>query len=79
VTVPVRAYGFNGLIRFERDHPLKLDGPVPLSTSGLTTIYTAPSTYDPTRRTTLTATLSDASTEAGGGYHASPSTGGFPG
>ena len=65
MTVPVGGtYGFNGLVQDSNGTILwKLDGPGSISeTSGVTTIYIAPSTYDPNNtHATLTASISDAS------------------
>src|SRR5512143_3897677 len=65
VTVPVgSSIAFNGLIQDSSGTVLwKLDGPGSLSnTSGLSTVYTAPSTYDANaNKATLTASISEAS------------------
>ena len=64
VSVPVGGtFGFNGLVQDSNGTIVwKLDGPGSLTnTSGVTTIYIAPTTYDPSNaKATLTASLSDA-------------------
>ena len=64
VSVPVgTSFAFTGLVQDSNGTILwKLDGPGSLSaTSGTTTVYTAPSTFDPANnKATLTASISDA-------------------
>src|SRR5678815_1965071 len=67
VSVPVgTSFFFNGIVQ-DSDGTIqwKLDGPGSLSnTAGTSTLYTAPSTYDPAaNKATLTASISDAKDE----------------
>ena len=65
MSVPVGGtFGFSGLVQDSNGTIVwKLDGPGSLTnTSGVTTIYIAPTTYDPNNaKATLTASISDAS------------------
>ena len=87
VSVPVgTSFSFSGLVQDSNGTIVwRLDGPGSLSnTSGPTTIYTAPSTYDPNNnKATLTASISDASDQkqvvAITITKSSSSTGGIPG
>ena len=77
VSVPVGGtYGFNGLVQDSNGTILwKLDGPGSLTnTSGVTTIYIAPSTYDPQQHPRHADRLDQrcVGPEAGGDHHHHP-------